>query len=71
MDKPNAERKSRIYLVVPPSWKMPGLGLLRSKKLPDTVLFGAQDGLFGAEGIRIQPVKPLKQWRVEFEGVMQ
>ncbi|KAK3921904.1 6-phospho-beta-galactosidase [Frankliniella fusca] len=49
---------------------MPGLGLLRSKKLPDTILFGAKDDAFGAEGIRITPVKALKQWRVQFEGVM-
>ncbi|XP_034240490.1 uncharacterized protein LOC117644891 [Thrips palmi] len=49
---------------------MPGIGLLRSKKLPDTVLFGAQEGKFGAEGIRIEPVEALKKWRVDFEGVM-
>lgn len=51
--------------------QLPGVGLLRSKKLPDTILFGAKDGLFGAEGIRIEPVEPLKKWRVQFEGVMQ
>ncbi|XP_034241523.1 uncharacterized protein LOC117645431 [Thrips palmi] len=56
---------SPIYLLVP------GLGLLKHKKLPDTCLFGATDDAYGAEGIRIQPVEPLKTWRVEFDGVMQ
>lgn len=56
---------SPIYILIP------GLGLLMHKKLPDTCLFGANEEVYGAEGIRLQPVEPLKTWRVEFDGVMR
>lgn len=47
------------------------MGLLKHKKLPDTCLFGAKDDAYGAEGIRIHPVEPLKTLKVDFDGVMQ
>ncbi|XP_026487221.2 uncharacterized protein LOC113394210 [Vanessa tameamea] len=49
---------------------LPGKGLLCSKKIPDTVLFGAQIGEFGAEGIMIKPVEPMKKWAVSYKGPM-
>lgn len=55
---------SPIYVLIP------GLGLLKHKKLPDTCLFGATNDAYGAEGIRIQPIEPLKTWKVEFDGFM-
>ncbi|XP_072947825.1 uncharacterized protein [Epargyreus clarus] len=49
---------------------LPEKGLLCSSKLPDTVLFGAQIGEFGAEGIKIKPVEPMKKWTVSYKGPM-
>ncbi|XP_045450924.1 uncharacterized protein LOC123659795 [Melitaea cinxia] len=49
---------------------LPGKGLLCSKKIPDTVLFGAQIGEFGAEGIMMTPVEPMKKWTVSYKGPM-
>ncbi|XP_068618419.1 uncharacterized protein [Battus philenor] len=49
---------------------LPGKGLLCSKKIPDTVLFGAQIGEFAAEGIKIEPVEPMKKWAVSYKGMM-
>ncbi|XP_047534996.1 uncharacterized protein LOC125069520 [Vanessa atalanta] len=49
---------------------LPGKGLLCSKKIPDTVLFGAQIGEFGAEGIMMTPVEPMKKWAVSYKGPM-
>ncbi|XP_024937100.1 uncharacterized protein LOC107264026 isoform X2 [Cephus cinctus] len=49
---------------------VPGVGLLCSSKIPDTVLHGARENEFGAEGIRFIPIEPMKHWRVEFEGDM-
>ncbi|KAH9636746.1 hypothetical protein HF086_005069 [Spodoptera exigua] len=45
-------------------------GLLCSKKIPDTVLFGAEIGEFGAEGIKIIPVTPMVKWTISYKGQM-
>ncbi|CAB3220387.1 unnamed protein product [Arctia plantaginis] len=50
---------------------LPGKGLLCSKKIPDTVLFGAQIGEFGAEGLKITPVSPMAKWTVSYKGEMR
>ncbi|XP_013188592.1 uncharacterized protein LOC106133418 [Amyelois transitella] len=49
---------------------LPGKGLLCSKKIPDTVLFGAEVSEFGAEGIKMAPVEPMKKWSVTYRGQM-
>ncbi|KAI8425991.1 hypothetical protein MSG28_004970 [Choristoneura fumiferana] len=49
---------------------LPGKGMLCSKKLPDTVLFGAEIGEFGAEGIKITPEVPMKKWTLKYKGDM-
>ncbi|XP_034831391.1 uncharacterized protein [Maniola hyperantus] len=49
---------------------LPGHGLLCSKKIPDTVLFGAPIGEFGAEGIKMTPVEPMKKWTISYRGQM-
>ncbi|CAG9782082.1 unnamed protein product [Diatraea saccharalis] len=49
---------------------LPGKGLLCSKKIPDTVLFGAQISEFGAEGIKMTPVEPMNKWTVSYKGQM-
>ncbi|XP_063239750.1 uncharacterized protein LOC134540767 [Bacillus rossius redtenbacheri] len=48
----------------------PDRGLLCSSKLPDTVLFGAREGQFGAEGFLATPVQPMRTWRVAYHGHM-
>ncbi|XP_047993503.1 uncharacterized protein LOC125231937 [Leguminivora glycinivorella] len=50
---------------------LPGKGLLCSSKLPDTVLFGARSGEFGAEGIRIAPAEPMRRWTLHYQGKMR
>ncbi|XP_021207156.1 uncharacterized protein LOC101744336 isoform X1 [Bombyx mori] len=50
--------------------QLPGKGLLCSKKIPDTVLFGAEIGEFGAEGIKMTPVEPMKKWNISYKGQM-
>ncbi|KAL0871663.1 hypothetical protein ABMA27_004186 [Loxostege sticticalis] len=49
---------------------LPGKGLLCSKKIPDTVLFGAQIGEFGAEGIKMTPLEPMAKWAITYKGKM-
>ncbi|CAG9088900.1 unnamed protein product [Plutella xylostella] len=49
---------------------LPGKGLLCSKKIPDTVLFGAEVGEFGAEGLKMTPVEPMKKWTLQYKGPM-
>ncbi|XP_049874258.1 uncharacterized protein LOC126372504 [Pectinophora gossypiella] len=49
---------------------LPGKGLLCSKKLPDTVLFGADVFSFGAEGLIITPREPMERWTVAYKGEM-
>ncbi|XP_050665867.1 uncharacterized protein LOC126966031 [Leptidea sinapis] len=49
---------------------LPGKGLLCSRKIPDTVLFGAGNEEFGAEGIKISPVKPMEKWALSYKGEM-
>ncbi|XP_063535367.1 uncharacterized protein LOC134745304 [Cydia strobilella] len=50
---------------------LPGKGLLCSSKLPDTVLFGARSGEFGAEGIRMTPAEAMKRWTLNYQGKMR
>ncbi|CAK1544878.1 unnamed protein product [Leptosia nina] len=49
---------------------LPEKGMLCSKKIPDTVLFGAEIGEFGAEGIKITPVETMKRWSLSYKGQM-
>ncbi|XP_033207567.1 uncharacterized protein LOC117167072 [Belonocnema kinseyi] len=53
-----------FYLLVP------GVGLFRSEKLPNTLLNGTEEKVFAAEGIRFTPIEPMKEWKVEFDGKM-
>ncbi|XP_063239942.1 uncharacterized protein LOC134540860 isoform X3 [Bacillus rossius redtenbacheri] len=49
----------------------PNTGLLCSSKLPDTVLFEAQDDQFGAEGVSAAMLQPMRKWRAQFDGDMR
>jgi hypothetical protein len=46
------------------------MGLLCSHKLPDTVLFGAKNEEFGAEGLMLKLVRPMKKWKLNYKGKM-
>ncbi|PNF16554.1 hypothetical protein B7P43_G07163 [Cryptotermes secundus] len=49
---------------------VPGKGLLCSSKLPDTVLFGAKDEEFGAEGLALKLERPMRKWKLTYKGKM-
>ncbi|XP_069689416.1 uncharacterized protein [Periplaneta americana] len=49
---------------------VPDKGLLCSERIPDTVLFGAADGEFGAEGLTLKPLKAMQKWKVVYKGKM-
>ncbi|CAG0913306.1 unnamed protein product [Notodromas monacha] len=57
------------FLVV----KIPGVGLLESPKIPDTMLFQDETAspYFGAEGISLTMLKPLEEWAVNYDGKMR
>lgn len=49
-------------------------GLLLSEKLPNTELKLSNTQYveyYGAEGIRIHPVEPMREWVLEYEGKMR
>lgn len=55
---------------------MPGIGLLSSENLPNTLLDADPVSLqwlkdYSAGGIRFTPVKPMKKWKVSYEGNMK
>ncbi|XP_075225831.1 uncharacterized protein LOC142326986 [Lycorma delicatula] len=54
-----------FYVVVP------GKGILCSLKIPDTVLFGAKENQYGAEGLIMTPIEPMKKWHITFDGEMK
>lgn len=68
-----ARRKNRLvdgflYLLVEES----GLGVLETPKLPGTSLYQTEESEeFGAEGIKIFPVKPMQRWLILYEGNMK
>lgn len=54
---------------------MPNIGLLKSEKLPKTVLNADPASLYfskeySAEGIKFIPVEPMKSWKILFSGKM-
>jgi hypothetical protein len=50
--------------------KVPGEGLLTSPKLPDSTLFGTEDE-FGAEGLKFEPLEPMRKWKMSYKGQMR
>ncbi|KAF4525130.1 hypothetical protein B566_EDAN005072 [Ephemera danica] len=55
--------------------KVPAVGLLLTPKLPDTTLFQSQlekeNSVFGADGLRFEPLEPMKRWRLTYNGQMK
>ncbi|KAI5718463.1 hypothetical protein M8J77_021511 [Diaphorina citri] len=66
--RPNGIVNGLFYLVTKED------GILVSEKLPKTELklsdFDCVD-YYGAEGIRIQPIQPMKRWSLKYEGKMR
>lgn len=50
--------------------RLPGVGVLQLPRMPDTLLFGDGEG-FGAEGLKITPVKPMAVWKLQYKGKMK
>jgi hypothetical protein len=50
--------------------KVPEEGLLTSPKLPDSTLFGTEDE-FGAEGLKFEPLEPMRKWKMSYKGQMR
>ncbi len=51
--------------------QVPRLGLLELPSLPDTSLFREEEMTFAANGFKIQPVEPMKKWKLTFNGKMR
>ncbi|XP_023703367.1 uncharacterized protein LOC111862314 isoform X2 [Cryptotermes secundus] len=53
--------------------RVPDIGLLMTPKLPDTITFRTEEEgtHYGAEGIRLKPVKPMKSWDIMYDGKMK
>lgn len=52
--------------------RIPEVGLLKSPKLPDTSLKASASGTYTTtDGLRIEPVEPMKRWRLTYDGVMK
>ncbi|KAJ9579215.1 hypothetical protein L9F63_024679 [Diploptera punctata] len=53
--------------------KVPEIGILETLKLPDTLIFrtGEDEKSYGAEGIKLTPVKPMKCWKIQYNGKMK
>ncbi|XP_037778459.1 uncharacterized protein LOC119575111 [Penaeus monodon] len=50
--------------------RIPSLGVLQLPKTPDTMLFG-EGKEFAAEGLRLSPVRAMREWRIQYEGPMK
>ena len=53
--------------------QVPGVGLLQSPKLPDTLLFQSPtpEISFSAEGLVFTPVQTMHTWKVHYHGIMK
>lgn len=49
---------------------MPGEGLLKSPKQPDSLMFGTEDE-FGAEGLKFEPLEPMRKWKISYKGQLR
>jgi hypothetical protein len=51
--------------------RIPGIGLLELPSLPDTSVKGDKEMVYSAGGLVIEPVEPMKQWRLTFAGSLR
>ncbi|XP_046986589.1 uncharacterized protein LOC124556662 isoform X2 [Schistocerca americana] len=54
--------------------KVPNVGLLKSPKLPDTMMFRNElerKDKYGAEGLVIAPFQPMRTWELQYKGKMK
>ena len=47
------------------------MGLLEIPTLPDTSLFREEELTFAANGFKIQPIEPMKKWKLTYDGPMR
>jgi len=53
--------------------RVPDIGILVTPKVPDTMTFRTdEDGeYYGAEGIKLKPMEPMKSWDIKYNGKMK
>ncbi|KAK7107098.1 uncharacterized protein [Littorina saxatilis] len=47
------------------------LGILEIPSMPDTSLYTTEPNTFGAGGLRLEPVVPMKKWKLSYQGKMR
>ena len=50
--------------------KVPEEGLLMFPRLPDSTCYGTEDE-FGAEGLKLEPIIPMKKWKISYRGQLK
>lgn len=50
---------------------IPGVGTLVTPRFPDSLLFGGTDKVFEAEGLRFEPIVPMKHWKLNYSGELK
>ena len=50
---------------------MPGIGLFELPSMPDTSLEGTGKDEYAADGLKIEPIEPMKKWRIKFDGKLR
>ncbi|GAB6023464.1 hypothetical protein CHUAL_008243 [Chamberlinius hualienensis] len=51
--------------------RIPEVGLLKSPKQPDTTLHADADNEYSADGLKIQSIRPMKEWKITYSGPMK
>jgi len=50
--------------------RVPEEGLLMFPRLPDSTCYGTEDE-FGAEGLKLEPIIPMKKWKISYRGQLK
>ena len=51
--------------------QFPDLGILEMPNLPDTSLYTKESNAYAAGGLRLEPVVPMKKWKLFYDGKMR
>lgn len=51
--------------------RVPEEGLLMSPRMPDTTCYATGDDEFAAEGLKLEPIIPMKKWKISYEGKLK
>ena len=42
-----------------------------SPRMPDTTCYATGDDEFAAEGLKLEPIIPMKKWKISYEGKLK